>query len=137
MKLTDIEASFFRYLYENLEVAKSVKVLEDINLQDFEGMTKWVVIDPLTNSMGDQPKGMYFLHIAVRESGALAKEELIKLVDTVYDVINKGVVIPVYSYSTGVQLGAMEICETNLSPMMPHFSGGIFRSMTVGVVYAA
>jgi hypothetical protein len=137
MKLTDVEASFFRYLYENLEVTDGIKVLEDINLQDFSGMVRWVVVDSLSNRLGPQPVQLYFLHIAVQKQGALAKAALVELVNKVVEVIDEGTSITVYDYATGLEIGEMEVSETSLSPVMPHFSGGTFRSMTVGVVYAA
>ena len=138
MRLTDIEASFFRYLYENLKVVPpGIQILEAINLDDFSGMSKWVVIDSLTNNTGPQPKQNYFLHIAVQETGADGKEELIRLVDIVMTKLYPLAIIPVYDYDTGTKLGDMEVSDTSLSPVMRHRSGGLFRSMTVSVVYAS
>lgn len=136
MTLTDVEASFYRYLYENLEINNSVKVIEDITMQDFEGLSKWVVIDTLTGTGTDaQPKQHWFLHVACQKFGEHTKEELIKLVDLVHSFVEKGIGIPVYNYGTGALLGQMLISETGLSPVYPHFSGGIFRSLTVSIVY--
>jgi hypothetical protein len=137
MDLTHIEASFFKYLYENLELTDQIKILEDIRLQDFEGLTKWVVIDSLTNRLGDQPKQLWFLHIAVHKAMAHTKVELIRLCDKVEKLLDVGTEIQVYDYDSHEAIGTMTVSETSLSPAMPHFSGGMFRSMTVGVVYAA
>lgn len=137
MTLTQIEASFFRYLYEELEVGLGIQVLEDINLRDFTGMSRWVVVDTLSNKQGEQPKQIFFLHIATQEQGAKAKEVLTALTDSVTEAVNPGVAIPVYNTLTGLEIGGMEVSETSLSPVMPHASGGLFRSLTVGIVYAA
>lgn len=137
MTLTDIEASFFRYLYEQLEVPYGIRVFEDITLEAYDGLQKWVVIESLTNPTGPQPKQLYFLHLATQKNGKYSKEELIRLVDRAISVIDKGTTIVVYDYDTGLEIGGMEVCETSLSPVMPHFSGGAFRTLTVGVTYAA
>ena len=135
--LIDLEASFFRYLYETLEVAHGVTILDDITLRDYDGLSKWVVIDSLTNNIGPQPKQLYFLHIAVQKGGENEKDDLIRLVDLVMQVIYYGAAIPVYSYASGEVIGGTQVVETSLSPVMPHFSGGKYRSMTVGLVYQA
>lgn len=137
MTLTDIEASFFRYLYEQLEVPYGIRVLEDITLEEYADLEKWVVIESLTNPTGDQPKQIWFAHIATQKNGKFSKETLIRLVDQVTKVLKKFTTITVYSYDTGLEIGGMEVCETSLSPVMPHFSGGAFRTLTVGVTYAA
>lgn len=137
MTLTDVEASFYRYLYENLEVPYDIRILEDITLQEYDGLSKWVVIDSLPNTLGVQPKQMYFLHIATQKAMKNAKEELLRLVDQVLAVIKLNTVITVYNYDTGEEIGGMLVSERSLGPVMPHFSGGTFRSLTVGVVYAA
>lgn len=135
MNLGNIEASFFRYLYEQLEVPHGVSILEDINLEDFEGYTKWVVIDSLTNPLGPAPKQLYFLHIAVQKGLKNGKVDLINLCDLVDSVVNEGTEIQVYDVETEEAVGVMTVSETSLSPVMAHFSGGMFRSMTVGIVY--
>jgi len=137
MTLTDVEASFFRYLYEQLEVPLGIRVFEDITLEEYADLEKWVVIETLTNITGYQPKQLYFIHMATQNNGKRSKEVLIRLVDQVMQVINKGTTIVVYDYDDGQEIGGMEVQETSLSPVMPHFSGGAFRSLTVGVTYVA
>ena len=135
MTIEDVEASFFKYLYDELEVSHGVAILEDINLASFDGMEKWVVIDSLSNPLGAEPKQIYFLHIAVQKGMKRSKALLNSLVSLVDSVVNKGVAIAVYDSDTTAEIGGMTVSKTSLSPVLPHYSGGMFRSMTVEIVY--
>lgn len=135
MDLASVEASFYRYLYEQLTIPHDVPVLEDINLTDFEGYSKWVVIDSLTNPLGPAPKQLYFLHIAIQKGLKNGKVELIRLVDLVDSIVNEGTEIQVYDSTTADPIGVMTVSETQIGPVLLHFSGGMFRSMSVGIGY--
>ena len=137
MLLQNVEDSFLRYLYEKLEVAQGIKVFESINIVDFTSFTKWVVIDTLTNSTSEQPKQLYFLHIATQKGLKNEKAILTSLVDTVMAIVKKYSDIPVYDTTSGLQIGGMMVSETSLSAVMQHVTGGNFRSITLGVVYSA
>lgn len=133
--LENLEASLQRYLYTNLELAKSIKVFESVNQVDFTSFTKWVVIDTLTNNLGAEPKQLIFLHIATQKGLKNEKAELTKLVDTVLGIIDFGFRIDVYSYTTGLVIGEMEVSDASLSAVMQHPGGGAFRTLSLGLVY--
>lgn len=137
MKLQDIESSFFRYLYENLEVAESIKVFESIYLQDFDSFTKWCVIDSLSNSMNAQPVQLYFLHCSVQKAEKNQKEVLIDLVDKVYSLVSKGTRITVYDYPSEDVIGELEVTKVQLGPVLQHAGGGALRSITVAIAHEA
>lgn len=136
MRLADIESSFLRHLYENLEVASGIKIFEHTNQIDFTTFTRWVVLDTLSNSLGNQPKQLWFVHCAVQKGLKHEKAELTSLVDTVLDVVDQGTRFMIYDdEGTGDPIGEMEVCEASLSPVLQHAGGGSFRSITVGLVY--
>ena len=136
MTITNVEVSFYRYLYEQLEVPYGIKLFESTNLTDFSECEEWVVVDPLSNPLGQQPKQLYFLHAAVQKGGAEERLQLSRLVDKVVATVEQGSRIDVYDYDTELIVGEMEICEVSMSPIMQHTSGGSYRSITLGVVYA-
>ena len=135
MTISDIESSLFKYLYDNFEVPLSIKIFESVYYVDFDTFDRWVVMDSLSHSTGPLPKGNFFLHISIKNGLLNDKVVLNRLVDTVTSLIYQGVGIPVYSDATGVYIGDMEVCETNLVPVLQHAGGGSFRSLTVGVLY--
>ena len=137
MTLEQIEASFLRHLYTNLEVSQGVKIFEETNQVDFTSFENWVVIDTLSNSSTEQPKQLWFLHCALQKGLKNEKANLIKLVDKVMPLVQRYTGIPVYDVVSGAQIGAMMVCEVSLSPVMRHPGGGAFRSITVGAVYSA
>lgn len=136
MSITNLEVSFYRYLYEQLEVAKGIRLFEAVDLEAFTALTEWIVIETLTNPLGAAPKQLYFLHISLQKGMKNEKILLSRLIDKVVAAVNNGVRFPIYDYDTAEQIGQAEIIETSLSPMMNHVSGGCFRSLTVGVAYA-
>lgn len=136
MNIENVEASFFRHLYEQLEIPYGISLFEEINRQDFSEYQEWIVVQPLANPLGNQPKQTFLLHAAVQKSGSAERVRLSRLVDKVLASIDQGTRIDTYDYTTGELIGEMEVSEASLSPVMPHASGGSFRSITVGVVYA-
>lgn len=137
MTLSDLEGSVYKYLYENLEIPHGVKIIEDITLENYDGLQRWVVIDSLTGTDGPQPKEFFYLHAAVQHGQMHSKKDLTALVDLVRSLVNEGVVIPVYNIDTFAYLGECEVTETSRSPVFLHPNGGLFRSITVGLVYQA
>lgn len=135
MKLQDVEASFLRHLYENLTVTNNIKVFENINQIDFSALEKWIAIDSLTNSLGNEPKQLFFVHCAVQKGLKNEKSILAALVDLAVGFLEQGTRITAYDYTTGLSIGEMEVCEASLSPVLQHAGGGSFRSITIGLVY--
>lgn len=133
--LTNVEASFYRYLYENLTVPHGIPVFEDPFSTNYEDATRWVVIDTLSNRLGDQPVQLLFLHLGQRLNAPSAKEAQIRLVDQVTAVLDEGTEIPLYDYASGDLIGAMEVVGTSLQPSMKHRSGGSYRPLTVKLAY--
>lgn len=153
MSIANLEASVFKYLYDELEVGKSIRIFDDVNLESFKTLTEWVVFETLTNPLGDQPKQLFFLHASLQKGLKRERILLARLVDKVLDKVAKGTRLPLYDFDayetelaaaqvgdppvTPRQIGEMEVTENSLSPVMHHISGGVFRSITIGVVYAA
>lgn len=133
--LTNVEASLYRYLYENLTVPDGVKIFEDVVSVDFVSYTEWVVIDSLSNSLGDQPNQLYFLHIAQQKSSPNSKEALIRLVDKVVTLFEGGNEIALYDYDSGAQIGAMTVARASLQPVRQHREGGSYRPLSIEIVY--
>jgi hypothetical protein len=136
MKLENVEASLFRYLYEQLEVVHGIRLMEAINLDNFDDLAEWVVVAPLSNVLGFQPKQLFFLHAAVQKVGDDESIRLARLVDKVLSVMDQGTRIDAYDVATGELTGEMEVSDMSISPVLRHASGGSFRSITIGVVYA-
>lgn len=134
-KLTNVEASFLRYLYENLTVAKGIKVFEDIFSQDFDNFTEWVVIDTLSCVPGVQPKQNFFVHVATHRNAPNAKAKLIRLFDTVLTLLSEGTEIPLYDYDTVQVIGAMYVISPSATPVVPHKGGGNMRTLSIALVY--
>jgi hypothetical protein len=135
LTLHQVESALLRHLHEQLEVPLGIKIFESVFYVDFTTYTKWVVIDYLSNVLGPQAKQLLFLHIAVKKQGQNEAEELAKLVDSVYSVVDQGTRFAVYNYTTGAVIGETEVCEVSLSPVMQHQGGGSYRSLTLGLVY--
>ena len=133
--LTNVEASLLRYLTEHLTVPHGVKIFEDVFSIDFDNFTEWVVVDTLSNPLGDQPHQMYFLHIAQQKHSAQAKEALIRLVDKVVDLFEVGDEIPLYDYDSGTLIGAMMVARSSLQPVRQHRGGGSYRPLSMEIAY--
>lgn len=136
MRISDIESSLYKKLYDSLEVPFGIKVVENITYVDFTTYNAWLVIDTLTHTTGSVPKALYFLHIASKDGNYNDVQILNRLVDKVLDVVNQGARIDVFDDSSGALIGEMEVCESSLSPVIKHPNGGNYRSLTVGLVYA-
>lgn len=137
MTLSQIESSFFKYLYETLQTPLGITVIESINLKNFDGFTKWVVIDSLSNSLEPgQPKQLFFLHISVQKGLKNENVLLTQTVDAVLNVVDTGTRMDVYDLTTRQVIGEMEITERSLSPVYEHRNGGAFRSLTIGIAYS-
>jgi hypothetical protein len=136
MNISSVEASFFKYLYENLEVLSGIKIFENVYYVDFETYDKWLVIDSLTHTTGAVPKAHYFLHISLKQGLQNEKVVLEKLVDQVVALVNEGVRFDVFDSETATLIGECEVCETSLTPVWQHAGGGSYRSLSVGLVYA-
>lgn len=135
MKLVDVEASFLRYIGENLSVS-GITVFESVFMQDFTTFQKWVVIDSLSNSLKEQPKQIYFVHCAVQKGAANSKAVLTELLDTVHLLIEKGTRIDLYEVQNEEIVGEMEITDVRLNPLVQHAGGGLLRSFTISIAYA-
>lgn len=135
MKLVDVEASFLRYIGENLSVS-GITVFESVFMQDFTTFQKWVVIDSLSNSLKEQPKQIYFVHCAVQKGAANSKAVLTELLDTVHLLIEKGTRIDIYEVENEGIIGEMEIIDVRLNPLVQHAGGGLLRSFTISIAYA-
>jgi hypothetical protein len=136
MNLSEVEGSLLRFLYDNFELPHEITIVEDTTTQDYTHLKRWIAIDTLSNRIGDQPKQNYFLHIAVQKQGALAKSELHKLVDLVVNTtMTAGTQIPVYAELDGSEIGVAQLVSPGLSPILAHFSGGMYRSFSFGLVY--
>lgn len=136
MNTASIESSLYKYLYEQLEVPHSVKIFESTFYLNFDTYSAWVAIDSLSNSGGALPKALFFLHVAVKDTGANDVQALNRLVDLVSSVVNYGTRLDVYNDATGILAGEAEVVQTSLSPIVKHPTGGSYRSLTVGLVYA-
>jgi len=136
MNTASIESSLYKYLYDSLEVPFGVKIFESTFYLNFENFTKWVAIDTLSNSAGAVPRALFFLHIAVKDTGVHDTQILNRLVDSVTNVVNYGTRIDIYDDNTGILAGEAEVSDTSLSPIVKHPTGGSYRSLTVGLVYA-
>lgn len=136
MRISDVESSLFKFLYDNFEVPLGIKVFENVYYVDFETYNTWIVIDSLTHSTGSIPKANYFLHLSIKNGLLNEKVVLNRLCDTVTKLIAEGTRISVYNDETEELIGEMEVCETNLVPVLQHAGGGSYRSLTVGIVYA-
>lgn len=136
MTVSDIEASLFKFCYENFEVPHGIKIFESVYYVDFETYQKWIVIDALSHTTGTLPKAEFFLHLSIKNGLLNDKVVLNGLIDLVMETIFQGQRINVYNATTADLIGEMEVCETNLAPALLHAGGGSFRSMGVGLVYA-
>ena len=136
MKISDIESSLLKVLYDKFEVLEGIKIFENVYYQNFEDYDRWIVIDSLSHTTGSVPKALYFLHLSIKNGLANEKVVLNRLTDLVCAEINQGARFDVYDDLTGHLIGEMEVCETSLSPVFQHAGGGSFRSLTVGIVYA-
>lgn len=136
MNTASIESSLYKYLYDNLETTLGVHVFESVFYLNFDVYDKWVAIDTLSNTSGALPRALFFLHIAVKEAGMHDIQTLNRLVDKVSAVINYGTRFDVYDDETGSLVGEAEVSNTSLSPIVKHPTGGSYRSLTVGLVYA-
>ena len=136
MKIADIESSLFRELYNKFEAPLGIKIFESVYYVDFAAYDKWIVIDSLSHSTGPLPKAIYYLHLSIKNGLLNEKVILNRLCDTVTAYINPGYRIEVFDDETGVSIGEMEICDTNLVPVLQHAGGGSFRSLSVEIVYA-
>lgn len=137
MNTASIESSLYKYLYEQLELTDNIHIFESIHYTSFDPYTKWVAIDTLSNSAGALPRALFFLHIAIKDAGANDVQTLNRLVDKVNSVINYGTRLDVYDDANGNLVGEAEVSETSLSPIVKHPTGGSYRSLTVGLVYAS
>lgn len=136
MDITSLEASFKKYLRDNLEVAQGIKVFDDVNKVDPLAQTQWVVIDPLRTDPNILGRSLYFLQIAVQKQDTNERLNLNKLVSKVCAVVNEGVNIDGYDFATGLLDGScLSILDTSLSPVLVHSGGGSFRSLTVDILY--
>lgn len=136
MKISDIESSLFKFLYEQFEVPSDIKIFENIFYVDFEAYDKWIVIDSLSHTTGSLPRANFYLHLSIKHGLVNEKVVLNRLIDLVCGLVNQGKRIDVYDDATGLLIGEMEVCETNLLPVLQHAGGGSFRSLTVAIVYA-
>lgn len=136
MNIASVEASLFKYLYDNFEVPLGIKIFESVYYVDFKTYDQWIVIDSLDHTTGPLPKANYFLHISIKNGLLNEKTVLNRLVDSVVALINPGARIDVFDDLTGLAVGEMEVVETNLVPVLQHSGGGSYRSLTVGLVYA-
>lgn len=137
MTTTQIEAALNKYLVESLEGPHDITVIENINLKSFDGLTKWVVIDTLANSLEPgQPKQLFFLHVSNQNGLKNSNLILAETVDQVLEVVEQGTRIDVYDLVSQVVIGEMEIVEISLSPVYEHRNGGAFRSITIGIAYS-
>lgn len=135
MKLSFVEASFLRYLGENLSIS-NIKVFESVFMQDFTTFQKWVVVDSLSNNLNEQPRQIYFVHCAVQKGAANSKAILTELLDTVHLLLEKGTRIDVYNTVNASIIGEMEITDVRLNPLVQHAGGGLLRSFTISIAYA-
>lgn len=135
MKITDVERSLFKYLYDNLEVPSGIKIFDSVFYVDFTSHDKWVVLDPLSNSNTSTPRANFSLHISIKNGLRNASIILSRLVDTVSALFPEYKRIAVYSDQSGTLCGEMEVCALGLLPTQKHVGGGEFRTLSVSVVY--
>lgn len=136
MRISDIESSLFKFLYDNFEVPYGIKIFENVYYVDFETYDKWIVIDSLSHSTGAVPHANYFLHISIKNGLLNEKVVLNRLCDSVTDLINPGCRMDVYDDASAELIGEMEISDTGLVPVLQHAGGGSFRSLSVKLVFA-
>ena len=133
--ISSVEASLYKYLFET--VPEGVKVFEDVISEDFHTHNKWVVIDSLTNRLGDQPVQQYFIHVAQQKNEPNSKATITKLASDVYKLIDEGTSIPLYDIDTVNLIGSMRVVTASFSPVLQHRGGGSMRSISIGVAYPA
>jgi hypothetical protein len=135
--LSAVEASFLRYLYENLEVPHGVTIFEDLTSADFSSEGKWVVIDTLANSLGGAPRQSYFLHVATHKSAPNPKAALTALVDLVKDLVEMGQEITLYNPDTDAVIGTLHVVQHSTGPVLQHKGGGGMRTLNIALAYPA
>lgn len=136
MKIADIESSLYKFCYEQFELPLGIKIFESVYYVDFTSYDQWIVIDSLSHTTTSIPTAHFFLHLSLKSGLLNSKVALNRLCDTVTQLINPGTRIDVYSDSTGLLLGEMEVGDTSLTPQLDHSGGGGYRSLSVSIVYA-
>lgn len=134
-KQVNLNASLYKYLYDNVGVPEGVKILKNIYLQDFSGLTKWIVIDVLAGELGPQPNMLVMLHMAVANKDSTAVDTLDRLQDLVIPLFEEGQRIEVFDRDTKLKTSEIEVCKPSLSPTLSHSGGGLKRSLTIELNY--
>lgn len=132
---TWVENSFYKLLYEQIHMSLGIPVYLDLTTEDFSDDTAWVILDTLSCSQGPQPRQNYYLHCAQHRNDMNGRRVLNDTVDKVCDVINKGVVFPIYNPVDMSQVGVATVIKTGLSPAYTRPTGGSMRSLSVSIVF--
>lgn len=134
-KISNVEASFLRYLYENLTKVDGTPVYEDVQAQVDQDAVTWVVIDTMTAVLGPQPNQTVYVHIAQKLNAPNSKAKMTELVDRVAELLDEGSNITLYDVDTEEEIGTIFVHDPSLLPSVFQRNGGSYRTIGVELVF--